>query len=258
MGISIFCRVLHLYPLSNSFLYCCSPHERRKNDHRRTTNAYYVSDIVLGHRDLFAVCDEAANDDHTDQRRHRNRGARADHFTRLYYTAYDSPTRVDDLPNFYRPNSALTWNGTPFEGAQGVRALLRDMPKTKHEVQSFDCHPIPGAFVVPFPLPFTHHLCSFYPPSLFPILIPSIVVVVVVAIYKTGSQPPFLLVTVSGTVTHGGGPTANPTSAPPKTIEGHPRVFAQTFMLVPDAAATTKVGEVAKYYISADALRFVG
>lgn len=69
----------------------------------------------------------------------------ADHFTRLYYTTYDSPTRIDDLPNFYRSNSALTWNGTPYEGIDGVRDLITRMPRTRHEVQSFDCHPIPGA-----------------------------------------------------------------------------------------------------------------
>ncbi|KAI0248374.1 NTF2-like protein [Lactifluus subvellereus] len=140
----------------------------------------------------------------------------ADHFTRLYYSAYDSPTRVDDLPNFYRPNSAVSWNGNPYEGSQGVRDLIAKMPKTHHEVQSFDCHPIPGG------------------------------------------QPPSLLITVSGNVTHGGGPSANPPSTHKKNIEGYPRVFSQTFMLVPDTTAPPKVGEVAKYYIIADTMRFVG
>lgn len=68
----------------------------------------------------------------------------AENFTRLYYSTYDSPTRFDDIPNFYRPNSALTWNGKPFEGTDGMRELLVGIPTTKHEVQSFDCHPIPG------------------------------------------------------------------------------------------------------------------
>jgi NTF2-related export protein 1/2 len=77
--------------------------------------------------------------------------------------------------------------------------------------------------------------------------------------FETGSQPPSLLITVSGNVTHGGGPGANPHStAHKKVIEGHPRVFSQTFMLVPDNTAPTKVGEVAKYYIIADTMRFVG
>jgi NTF2-related export protein 1/2 len=79
-----------------------------------------------------------------------------------------------------------------------------------------------------------------------------------VLISGTGSQPPSLLITVSGNVTHGDGPSANPPATHKKIIEGHPRVFSQTFMLVPDTAAPPKVGEVAKYYIIADTMRFVG
>lgn len=71
----------------------------------------------------------------------------ADQFTRLYYSIYDSSTRVDALPNLYRPSSALTWNGEPFQGSEGVRKLMSAMPATKHEIQSFDCHPIPCSFV---------------------------------------------------------------------------------------------------------------
>jgi len=144
----------------------------------------------------------------------------ADQFTRLYYSTYDSPTRTIDLPKFYRPSSAITWNGNPYAGTDGIRDLLNDTPTTKHEVQCFDCHPIPG------------------------------------------SQPPNLLVTVSGTVSHGN--LANPTvpsnsNTKSKNVDGQPRVFSQTFVLVPDSSAVpAKTGEVAKYYISADALRFVG
>ena len=68
----------------------------------------------------------------------------ADHFQRLYYMAYDSDTRVDEVSKFYRPNSSISWNGNPYAGADGVRQLLIGMPKTKHDVLSFDCHPIPG------------------------------------------------------------------------------------------------------------------
>ncbi|KAF8641159.1 hypothetical protein AX17_000794 [Amanita inopinata Kibby_2008] len=140
-----------------------------------------------------------------------------DNFTRIYYTAYDSDTRLSDLPQFYRPSSSLTWNGKPFQGADGLRQLIEKMPPTRHEVQSFDCHPIPG----------TH--------------------------------PPSLLVVVSGNVTHGRGPAGNPPNTPSKTPDGHARVFSQTFLLTPDSAAPpTKPGEVAKYYVSADALRLVG
>ena len=78
-------------------------------------------------------------------------------------------------------------------------------------------------------------------------------------IFFVGAQPPSLLITVSGNVTHGLGPSGNPPGTPARSIEGHPRVFSQTFILVPDPTAPpTKPGEVAKYYVGADALRFVG
>ena len=76
---------------------------------------------------------------------------------------------------------------------------------------------------------------------------------------NTGSQPPSLLVTVSGNVLHGRGPAGNPVATPAKSVDGQSRVFSQTFMLVPDPTAPpTKTGEVAKYYVNADAMRFVG
>ncbi|KAK2461451.1 hypothetical protein APHAL10511_005914 [Amanita phalloides] len=141
----------------------------------------------------------------------------AGHFIRIYYSAYDADTRLSDLPHYYRPSSSITWNGKPFQGIDGLAQLVEKMPPTKHEVQSFDCHPIPG----------TH--------------------------------PPSLLLTVSGNVTHGRGPAGNPPNTHSKALDGHPRVFSQAFLLTPDPATpVTKPGEVAKYYISADTLRFVG
>ena len=108
------------------------------------------------------------------------------------------------------------------------------MPKTKHDVLSYDCHPIPGT------------------PLLWKYILPHLLTV------YAGSMPPSLLVTVSGNVIHGEGPEGNPRGAPTKTIEGHPRVFTQTFVLAPDSSVALKPGEVAKYYILADTMRFVG
>ena len=96
----------------------------------------------------------------------------ADQFTRLYYSTYDSQTRVIDLPKFYRPSSAISWNGNPFSGVDGIRELLNDTPTTKHEVQCFDCHPIPGlschwplfAVVCPSPLSQAANLQTFWSP----------------------------------------------------------------------------------------------
>lgn len=91
-----------------------------------------------------------------------NRGA--DAFLRLYYRAYDGATRAVDLPKMYRATSKAMWNGTALDGADAVRDFVAKLPKvrgsweknvlrlrptrqTHHEVQSYDCHPVPGARV---------------------------------------------------------------------------------------------------------------
>jgi len=75
---------------------------------------------------------------------------------------------------------------------------------------------------------------------------------------RLGTSPPSLIIVVSGNVTHGRSLSSNPRNTSAKPSEGQPHVFSQTFILVPDANAPTRPGEVAKYYISADSLRFVG
>lgn len=115
-----------------------------------------------------------------------------------------------------------------------MQELLSKMPPTRHEVQSFDCHPVPGSFVLAF-----EEITQLN--GLF---------------ISTGSQPPSLMVSVSGTVTHGKGPAGNPAATPARSVDGQPRVFHQTFMLVPDP--TTAPGEPQKYYVNGDILRFVG
>jgi NTF2-related export protein 1/2 len=95
--------------------------------------------------------------------------------------------------------------------------------------------------------------------NLFPVSLSVILLLKKTLTKDAGSQPPSLMVTVSGTVIHGKGPSGNPAATPAKSIDGQPRVFAQTFMLVPDTtAAPSTAGEVAKYYINTDAMRFVG
>ena len=76
---------------------------------------------------------------------------------------------------------------------------------------------------------------------------------------SAGTSPPSLLVIVSGSVIHGKGPEGNPPDTPARSVDGQARVFSQTFMLVPDPTAPPVApGEVAKYYVNADAMRFVG
>lgn len=68
----------------------------------------------------------------------------AEQFVELYYPAYDSEDRVESLPKFYRPSSSIVWNGNPIQGNEGVKRLIETMPRSKHEIQLHDCHPVPS------------------------------------------------------------------------------------------------------------------
>ncbi|BGP30773.1 hypothetical protein JCM10296v2_002530 [Rhodotorula toruloides] len=68
------------------------------------------------------------------------------------------------------------------------------MPKSAHETQAFDCHPISGS--------------------------------------ANGAAPPSLVVTVTGQVSHGPHPAPPAGSINPKNFDHLPRVFSQSFILV--------------------------
>ena len=74
----------------------------------------------------------------------------AEQFINVYYAAYDSNDRVQSLPKFYRNASSVVWNGNPVQGDSGVTELMEKMPPSKHEVQSYDCHPIPSKLLTFF------------------------------------------------------------------------------------------------------------
>ena len=57
---------------------------------------------------------------------------------------HDADGRAEDVPKFYRSHSAISWNGNPIQGPEGLADLLKKMPATSHNVQSFDCHPVPS------------------------------------------------------------------------------------------------------------------
>ncbi|KZS93191.1 NTF2-like protein [Sistotremastrum niveocremeum HHB9708] len=145
-------------------------------------------------------------------------------FVQLYYPAYDSAGRDEDVPKFYRSYSSILWNGNPVTGADALKDFLKGIPTTAHEVLTYDCHPIPN------------------------------------------TKGPSLMISVSGTVRHG--PDTGPlyVTGPngkekpkSKTVDGQPRVFSQTFVLVPDPdAPAVEPGKLGKYVVSADSFRFVG
>ncbi|KAF8518603.1 NTF2-like protein [Gautieria morchelliformis] len=120
-----------------------------------------------------------------------NRGA--DEFLRVFYATYDSAQRAEGVTKFYRDTSCLTYNGTAVTGPTAIRDLLERLPVTKHEVQSYDCHPIP----------------TTSPPALL----------ITVSGLVTHGQP-----------SAGGGETK--TAPPSRNVDNQPRVFSQTFILM--------------------------
>ena len=64
-----------------------------------------------------------------------------------YYTAQDldPQERPGPVQQLYAPTARVTWNGNPIAYAD-LPAFVQQMPKSAHEVQAFDCHPISGAW----------------------------------------------------------------------------------------------------------------
>ncbi|KAF8586258.1 NTF2-like protein [Ramaria rubella] len=122
-----------------------------------------------------------------------NRGA--DEFLRVYYATYDSAQRVEGLPKFYHDTSYLTYNGTMVTGPGAIKELLERLPVTKHEVQSYDCHPI----------------ATTSPPALL----------ITVSGLVTHGQ--------GGASTSGAETKTVPSS---RNVDVQPRVFSQTFILM--------------------------
>ena len=79
--------------------------------------------------------------------------------------------------------------------------------------------------------------------------------------FNKGTFPPSLLITVNGVVIHGKtARNTHPTSS--KAVDDQPRIFSQTFILVPELErnegnADTSSGMM-NYYILSDSMRFVG
>ncbi|TNY22755.1 hypothetical protein DMC30DRAFT_414766 [Rhodotorula diobovata] len=150
----------------------------------------------------------------------------ADSFVQRYYHLQDlAPLeRAQALPSLYAPTARITWNGNPI-APPDLAAFAQQMPQSAHDVQAFDCHPISGS--------------------------------------ASGTQPPSLVVTVSGQVTHGPTPTPASAAVSNKNFDGLARVFSQSLILVPTPAAgagvvdpaAAAVGE-AGYVVASDCFRF--
>ncbi|KAF9188824.1 NTF2- export protein 2 [Haplosporangium sp. Z 767] len=65
----------------------------------------------------------------------------ADAFVEVYYRVYDKQRAV--LDRLYRDTSAILWNGNAFSGIKPFSEFYNKLPVTEHEVNSYDCHPLP-------------------------------------------------------------------------------------------------------------------
>jgi len=61
----------------------------------------------------------------------------------FYYHVCDSSKH--ELYRFYKEDSVVLWNGNAKRGLQSLNEFFKQLPPTKHEVTSVDCHPMPGA-----------------------------------------------------------------------------------------------------------------
>ncbi|CAD6564104.1 MAG: hypothetical protein CYPHOPRED_001964 [Cyphobasidiales sp. Tagirdzhanova-0007] len=63
-------------------------------------------------------------------------------FVASYYGAWDNDRPV--LAQLYRPQSRVVWNGNPISGVQEMVQFVDKMPASKHDIQAYDSHPLPG------------------------------------------------------------------------------------------------------------------
>ncbi|PKI84049.1 hypothetical protein MVES_001903 [Malassezia vespertilionis] len=188
----------------------------------------------------------------------------AETFVTAYYAAADSPQHCQLLPSLYLPNSTISWNGNPISGAAQFEQLLEAQPGTQHEIQSFDCHPLGPVsaqdnHVAPSMLLLVSGTVAHYTPESL-------------ATNKTNAPKSAI---TTGTKTKQKFDADTP-------VTSLPRVFSQTFVLIngagtnaeggvpfvwtqsrsaskgKSATETSKAKTVARYFIQADSMRFVG
>lgn len=60
------------------------------------------------------------------------------------YLHCGTPYLIQTVSKFYRPTSLFNWNGTSVTGVDKIKEFLAKIPSSKHEIQSSDCHAVPG------------------------------------------------------------------------------------------------------------------
>ncbi|PLW30739.1 hypothetical protein PCANC_01540 [Puccinia coronata f. sp. avenae] len=162
----------------------------------------------------------------------------AELFVDAYYSVYDSSTRSTKLPEFYHPDARIVWNGNAIAGLPAFSStLLSQLSYSKHEVQSFDAHAVPGSIIAPSVLPTISISISGQ------------------VIFSAQPFPSNFRMPDPKDIS----PKQNPVDAQ-QALDGLPRVFSQTLILAPSPSAIESNQPIAisNYAIVADCFRFVG
>mmetsp|Transcript_20092 Transcript_20092/g.27708 ORF Transcript_20092/g.27708 Transcript_20092/m.27708 type:complete len:128 (-) Transcript_20092:102-485(-) len=64
-------------------------------------------------------------------------------FRDCFFHLFD--TRRHEVHNFYKENTILNWNGNMVRSTIPIRDFLIQLPASSHDVNTFDCQPIPGS-----------------------------------------------------------------------------------------------------------------
>ncbi|CUG86828.1 nuclear transport factor 2, putative [Bodo saltans] len=67
-------------------------------------------------------------------------------FKSNFYQLLDNPTRRAELAQVYHPGASclMEWNGHALNTPEEIAAYLNQLPKTNHQIDTADAHPLPG------------------------------------------------------------------------------------------------------------------
>ncbi|EGG11636.1 uncharacterized protein MELLADRAFT_91004 [Melampsora larici-populina 98AG31] len=159
----------------------------------------------------------------------------AELFVNNYYSTYDSINRSTNLPKLYHSDARIVWNGNAISGIQSLsNQLINQLPFTKHEIQSYDCHLISAS--------------QAQSPDSSPTLS---ITITGQLIYASTSFPSTYIIPDYFKSSS----SSNQKNNLDEKLDGLPRIFSQSFILV--SVKNLENGSD-NYQILADSFRFVG
>ncbi|KAH9823987.1 hypothetical protein DFH28DRAFT_230767 [Melampsora americana] len=159
----------------------------------------------------------------------------AETFVNHYYATYDSLNRSTNLPKLYHSDARIVWNGNAIIGIQSLsNQLLNQLPFSKHEIQSYDCH-----------------LISPSQPQSIDSSPTLSITITGQLIYSSNQFPTNYKIPDFYKLPHHS--NSNESNSLNSKLDGLPRIFSQSFILI-----SVSSNNSSNYQILADSFRFVG